>query len=588
MDTGHFLLDIGLALLLAAAFGWVARKLGLPAVVGYLAAGLAVSPFTPGYVADRHQIELLAEVGRRAAAVRGRHRGRPRPHAARARRAPVGVAAADRRSRPPWPRSCCSRIGLPPYGAALVGLSVAMSSSVVVVNITRSRRRTTDKPTDEGLLGWSVLQDVTGVALGTVIIADVRHRAAGRCRWPSRCSPPTCVLAVVAAQVLPLVLRHLRSEHDLFLIVSVASGLALAAAGAVWFGVPAALAAFVGGLAISNRAETAEARRRLLPFRDVFAVLFFVAVGTLIDPSALPGAVPEIALLVGDGRGREGRAGLGPGADRPARRPPAQLAVGLGQMGEFGYVLAGIGLAAGAVSAEMFTAVLSTIVVTIAGSAILVRFVGKAPARAELDTRHPTAGAARGRGLVDDRRVGRERERERRRRQRRVGHVAGDDGVAGDLAADRLLEPEDHAVGAVDGRCGSRSRADPRSARSSAGGRIRGRSPRRPATNADPVTRQSPVVEHVLAVPGGVDEQVGQRLHLEGRDRDVDARAAREVAVVGHAANRRPDRSPGADLARGHVGLHGRAVGDPRSRSRRSCRPPGPTTGPWPRPGGAA
>ena len=68
---------------------------------------------------------------------------------------------------------------------------------------------------------------------------------------------------------------------------------------------------------------------------------------------------------------------------------PAQLAVGLGQMGEFGYVLAGIGLAAGAVSAEMFTAVLATIVVTIAGSAVLVRFFGKAPARAE----GPVSGA---------------------------------------------------------------------------------------------------------------------------------------------------------------------------------------------------
>ena len=166
---------------------------------------------------------------------------------------------------------------------------------MVVVNITRSRRRTTDKPTDEGLLGWSVLQDVTGVALGTVIIAtsgtDGRPLPVALALLAAY-----VVLAVVAAQVLPIVLRHLRSEHDLFLIVSVASGLALAAAGAVWFGVPAALAAFVGGLAISNRAETAEARRRLLPFRDVFAVLFFVAVGTLIDPSALPGAVPEIAF----------------------------------------------------------------------------------------------------------------------------------------------------------------------------------------------------------------------------------------------------------------------------------------------------
>ena len=63
METAHLVLDIGLALLLAAAFGWVARKLGLPAVVGYLAAGLAVSPFTPGYEADRHQIELMAELG---------------------------------------------------------------------------------------------------------------------------------------------------------------------------------------------------------------------------------------------------------------------------------------------------------------------------------------------------------------------------------------------------------------------------------------------------------------------------------------------------------------------------------------------
>ena len=388
MDTGHFLLDIGLALLLAAAFGWVARKLGLPAVVGYLAAGLAVSPFTPGYVADRHQIELLADVGvvlllfEVGIEVDLGHMRREHGGLLWASPLQIGITTAVA-------TLVLLAIGLPPYGAALVGLSVAMSSSVVVVNITRSRRRTTDKPTDEGLLGWSVLQDVTGVALGTVIIAtsgtDGRPLPVALALLAAY-----VVLAVVAAQVLPIVLRHLRSEHDLFLIVSVASGLALAAAGAVWFGVPAALAAFVGGLAISNRAETAEARRRLLPFRDVFAVLFFVAVGTLIDPSALPGAVPEIALLVA--MVVVAKVLLVWVLARIARLDarPAQLAVGLGQMGEFGYVLAGIGLAAGAVSAEMFTAVLSTIVVTIAGSAVLVRFLGKAPTRAE----PPISGAA--------------------------------------------------------------------------------------------------------------------------------------------------------------------------------------------------
>ena len=275
-----------------------------------------------------------------------------------------------------------------------MGLSVAMSSSVVVVNIIRSRRRTTDKPTEEGLLGWSVLQDVTGVALGTVIIAtsgtDGRPLPVALALLGAY-----VVLAVIAAQVLPIVLRHLRSEHDLFLIVSVASGLALAAAGAVWFGVPAALAAFVGGLAISNRAETAEARRRLLPFRDVFAVLFFVAVGTLIDPFALPAAIPLIGLLVA--LVVLAKVVLIWVLARIARLDarPVQLAVGLGQMGEFGYVLAGIGLAAGVVSDQMFTAVLATIVVTIAGSAVLVRFAGKAPPPAETAT--PAAALRLGR-----------------------------------------------------------------------------------------------------------------------------------------------------------------------------------------------
>ena len=183
--------------------------------------------------------------------------------------------------------------------------------------------------------------------------------------------------------MLPRILRRLRSEHDLFLIVSVASGLVLAAAGAVFFGVPAALAAFVAGLAISDRPETAEARRRLLPFRDVFAVLFFVAVGSLIDPGSLPTAAPWIALLVGLVVVAKVLVAwvLARVARLEAR--PLQLAIGLGQMGEFGYVLAGIGLTANVVSNDLFTAVLASIVVTIAGSAIIVRFAGKAPAPAE-------------------------------------------------------------------------------------------------------------------------------------------------------------------------------------------------------------
>ena len=137
METAHLVLDIGLALLLAAAFGWVARKLGLPAVVGYLAAGLAVSPFTPGYEADRHQIELMAELGVVFLLFEvgievdlGRLR---REHGGLLWASPLQIGLTTAIAG-----AVLYAIGVAPFGAALVGLSVAMSSSVVVVNITRS------------------------------------------------------------------------------------------------------------------------------------------------------------------------------------------------------------------------------------------------------------------------------------------------------------------------------------------------------------------------------------------------------------------------------------------------------------------
>jgi CPA2 family monovalent cation:H+ antiporter-2 len=357
----------------------VARRLALPAVVGYLAAGLAVSPFTPGYVAGREQIELLADVGVVLLLFEvgievdlGRLR--------REQRGLIWASPVQIILSTALTAGILVALGFDLYGAGLLGVAVAMSSSVVIVNITRSRRRTTDRPTDQALLGWSVLQDVTGVTLTAVLLAafgmegrPVLEALLGLAAFG--------LLAAVAARVLPWVLVRLRSEHDLFLIVSVASGLAVAAAGAVWFGVPMALAAFVAGLSISDRAETSEARRRLLPFRDVFAVLFFVAVGSLIDPGAIgqePGLVALLVALTGL------KVAVAWVLARLARLPirTFQLSVGLGQMGEFGYVLAEIGLVAGVVSSAAFSSVLAAIVVTIAASAVLVRVVAKAPERA--------------------------------------------------------------------------------------------------------------------------------------------------------------------------------------------------------------
>jgi CPA2 family monovalent cation:H+ antiporter-2 len=376
-ETAPAVFEIGLVLLLAVAAGWLARRLGLPAVLGYLIVGLVVSPFTPGYVADRHQLQLLADVGVVLLLFEVGIEVDP-VRLIRNRSAVLWTAPAQVLLTTVVVGAGALLLGVDWRGAVLVGLSVALSSSVVVINITRSRRRTTNRATEEALLSWSVMQDMIGVALALLVIAF--FGLGGR--------PPLAaasaivayiVLVVVAAWLLPRLLHMLHAEHDLFLMLSVGSGLALAGVGARFFDVPLALAAFVAGLAIGESPAAAEARQRILPFRDLFAVLFFVLLGSLIDPGALPGALPWIGFLIA--AVVVAKALPAAGLSRLARLRDVrhwQLGIGLGQVGEFSFVLAGILLARGLIPAELFTAMLATVVLTIAASAVLVR-IGKRP-----------------------------------------------------------------------------------------------------------------------------------------------------------------------------------------------------------------
>ncbi len=380
------ILEIGLILLAAVAAGWLARRLHLPAIVGYLAVGLGFSPFTPGYVADHEQLELLADVGVVLLLFEvgievdlGRLR---RDHGPILWAAPLQAVLSTVIAGVVF-----AITGLAPVSAALVGLCVALSSSVVIVNITVSRRRTTDRPTEVALLGWSVVQDLVGVALAAILLAAMD---AGRRSLPEAALALVgfAVVVVAVARVLPLVLRRLRDEHDLFLITSVGSGLLLAGLGAAVFGVPLALAAFVGGIAVTESHEAAEARRRLRPFRDVFAVLFFVAIGTLIDPSRLGAAAPWIALLLL--LVVVTKVGVVWALVRLAHIEvrALQLAVGLGQIGEFSFVLASAAVAAGAIDDVLFTAIIAAVALSIAASSIAVRLV---PVSASSTPPAPTA-----------------------------------------------------------------------------------------------------------------------------------------------------------------------------------------------------
>ena len=373
--TAPAILELGLVLLAAAGAGWVARRLTLPAVVGYLVVGLAVSPFTPGYVADRDRLQLLAdlgvvlllfEVGIEVDPDRLR-----REHRNLFLAAPLQVVLTTAISG-----AVFAALGIAPVAAAVLGLCIALSSSVVIANMTRSIRRTTDGPTETALLGWGILQDLTGVTLAAVLLSAVGNTDRGLL--------PTLlglvgfgVLALGVAWLLPRLLRIIAGQHDFFLIVSVASGFTLAGAGSVLFGVPLALAAFVGGLAIAESPEAAEARQRLLPFRDLLAVLFFVAIGTLVDPAALVRGlgwlVLFVALIV------LAKVAVSYAMVRLLRVPsrPAQTAIGLGQIGEFSFVLASALVAANAIADEVYSALLAAVALSIGLSSVLVRLAGR-------------------------------------------------------------------------------------------------------------------------------------------------------------------------------------------------------------------
>jgi CPA2 family monovalent cation:H+ antiporter-2 len=371
VDTAPLVLNVGIVLTAAATMGFAARKLGLPSVIGYLLTGLLVSPFTPGFVADNNQLALLADIGvvlllfevgieldlrKISREQKGLLWGVP---------AQIGFGLLVGTPIFLW-------LGIPIFGALLMSLSIAMSSSVVIVNITRSPRRATDASTEQALLGWSLVQDVVGVAAAAIILAlfgsgesSLIVAIGGLIGFGA--------IAIAASRVLPRVLRAVRWEKDLFLIYSVSFGLVLAALGTVVFGIPMALAGFVAGLAINQSRDTEEVRKAILPFRDLFAVLFFVVIGTLIEPKELASAWPFALLVLVLMIFLKTFPTMALAKIAKLNVRPTQLGVGVSQIGEFSFVLGSLAFAQDLITRSQFTGLLVAVVLSITASTILIR-----------------------------------------------------------------------------------------------------------------------------------------------------------------------------------------------------------------------
>jgi CPA2 family monovalent cation:H+ antiporter-2 len=371
VETAPLVLNVGVVLTAAATMGFLARKIGLPSVIGYLATGLLVSPFTPGFVAENNQLTLLADIGVVLLLFE------------------VGIELdlkkiSKEQKTLLWgvPTQMIFGVligtpifywlGISLFGSLMLALSIAMSSSVVIVNMTRSPRRATNSMTEETLLGWSLVQDLVGVSLAALIMTIF-----GKSETPFIMAIGGLIgfaaLSVVASKILPVILKSVRWEKDLFLIYSVSFGLVLAALGTVVFDIPMALAGFIAGLTINQSQDTDEVRKAILPFRDLFAVLFFVVIGTLIQPSLLSQAWPFALLVLVMMVLLKSLPTILIAKLGKMNATPFHLGVGVSQIGEFSFVLGSVAYSQSAITLIQYTGLLLAVVLSITASTILVR-----------------------------------------------------------------------------------------------------------------------------------------------------------------------------------------------------------------------
>ena len=375
-DDLRFIMDLGVAVALALVGGIIAVRLRQPPIVGYLLAGVVIGPFTPGFVGDTAHISELAEVGvvlllfalgvefsiSKLAPVR-----RIAVPGAIIQVLIITVVAAG----------IGIPIGLPAPAALVVGAAVAISSTVVVLKLLAERG---ELDSLHGRAG-DRLDGRPGPA------DDPAHRAARavrrrrRSRGSRRCSPccgPPCSSRSPTSSArgcCPGCSGRSRASGRRSCSCSPCSRPRCwpRSSSSAVFGLSLALGAFVAGLIVSESELSHQAAGEITPFRDLFAVLFFVSVGMLLDPAAMVEDWPALlALLVVATVGKAAvSAGLGRLLGLPLRSA-LLLGATIAQVGEFSFLLAEQALSLDLLDTRGYNLVLGTAVASIVLTPVLV------------------------------------------------------------------------------------------------------------------------------------------------------------------------------------------------------------------------
>jgi CPA2 family monovalent cation:H+ antiporter-2 len=348
-------IGLGLACLLAI----IANRLKLPLIAGYLAAGVIIGPFTPGFVADQEIATELAEMGVILLMFGvGLHFSLRDLLSVKRIAIPGALAQILVATAAGTLLALALGWGL---GAGLIfGLSLSVASTVVLLRALTDRNMVT---TDKGRIavGWLIVEDLVMV-VALVMIPPLSGLLGGEpdtsvplgdvgsvLIWTSlKVAAFVGLMLVVGRRVIPEILHYtaLTGQRELFRLSVLAIALGVAYVAAAVFGVSFALGAFFAGMVMSGSTLSAQAMKDMLPFRDAFAVLFFVSVGMLFDPAIFwthPFAVLSTILII---LGVKSAAAYGiVRAFGHKGDTGFIIAAALAQIGEFSFILIGMATA---------------------------------------------------------------------------------------------------------------------------------------------------------------------------------------------------------------------------------------------------
>lgn len=381
MHELSLLINIAVALVIAFFGGVIARRVGLPTIVGYMLAGIAIGPFTPGFVGDVETISQLAEMGV-IFLMFGVGLHFSLGDLWKVRDIAIPGALSQMIITTIMGYELTRLWGWSGPAGLVLGLAISIASTVVLLRGLMDNGLL-NTPHGQAAVGWLVLEDLATVLI--LVLMPAMADASGP-NWASlgltllKAAAFVVILLFVGKKLIPWILLSIArtGSRELFILAVLAISLGTALAAAEIFGVSLALGAFVAGVVVSESPLSHQVSADLLPFREAFSVLFFVSIGMLVNLRYLSsniGAVLALSAVIVIGKYIVTML-LGVFIRHPARTFLV-VAGGLSQIGEFSFILGQSGLSMGLLHQDQYSLILAGALLSITVNPLMLGSISR-------------------------------------------------------------------------------------------------------------------------------------------------------------------------------------------------------------------